>query len=154
MCFDDHILLYSHALMFIYSTFTCPGDHMLLYLQALTITCPHACMPSCSYVWTVWWSHAHIMYALILTCSYILGFSHVYMLWLSYSLMLTCLDDHMLICFDEQMLPRSMPWSPWSSHAYMLRWLHSPMLTFININMFDICMHVHIVRWWYVYIYL
>ena len=174
-CFNDHLLTCLVSLMI-----TCSYIHVLWWSHTSIFTCFDVHI---LHIYLPWWSYATIstsfddhmptfMYALMLicldcsmiTCShYVCTNSHVFLhTWfltclhalIYYSLMLTCLDDHMLICFDEQMLPRSMPWSPWSSHAYMLRWLHSPMLTFININMFDICMHVHIVRWWYVYIYL
>ena len=93
----------------------CFDDHMLPCLHVLTITWPHSFVPSCSYLWTLWCSHAHmhvcsyahmLLLAWLVTCTRKLIFSH------AHSWMLTFLIAHMLecshtTCFDDDMLPSS-----------------------------------------------
>ena len=92
-CFDDHILLSSHALMIV-----------------------------CSYVYMLWWEHSTCLYALMLICldtfmircSYVkllccshatmIECFHVYILWWSHGYLPICLWAHMLGCFDNYLL--------------------------------------------------
>ena len=133
-CFDDYMFTCLHALMiglnalmitcfYVYmpswsfaSMFMCLDEHMLPCLHALTITCPYACVLSCSFVWSFDDHMLTCTYALMLKCSYMLGLSIEYMedRIHAHSWMHILLIAHMLGC----------------SHDHMLWWSHAPKLTF------------------------
>ena len=123
-CFDDYMFTCLHALMiglnalmitcfYVYmpswsfaSMFMCLDEHMLPCLHALTITCPYACVLSCSFVWSFDDHMLTCMYALMLKCSYMLGLSieymedrihaHSWMLTRSHALMISRSKTHIL----------------------------------------------------------
>ena len=172
-CFDDHMLLCLHALMF-----TCFYVHMLL--------CSHFFMTVCSLIYMLWWSYAPIptsfdenkstnLYTLMLIClntlwlhalmftyfvDHMLLCSHVYLLWWSHTPMFTCFDVHMLLCSHVSMIVCSL--------VYMLWWLYAPMptsfdenkstglytLMFIYLDTFMIaCSYVHMLCWSYAFMF-
>ena len=157
-CFDDHMLLCLHALMFtcfyvhifLWSfapLSTCFDDHMLPFLQALTRTSPPTCTPWCSYAWTLYDCMLLCSHTLLITCFYV----HMctcfddHILLCLHALMFTCFYVHMFrwlfaplsTCFDDCMLPclqalmRTSPpaCTPWCSYTWTLLWLHAPMFT-------------------------
>ena len=97
-------------------------------LLALVITCPHACMPPCSYVWMLWWLYAHMpvcshLHAQLLTCPSAL--------MIVYALMLTCLDTYnwLLKCLDAHLFKFLHAYVLWyhilqCSHALMITYSH------------------------------
>ena len=137
--------------------FTCFDACMLLCLHALTITFPYACIPPRSYIWIwmLWWSYAHMpLCSHILTClpadmstcfnDSMLPCSHALIPTCLNAHMLTCPNDHMLPCSHALMFTYSYAYMLWWSHAYMLWWSHAPMVTCIDIHMFNIHTHVHL----------
>ena len=124
-------------------------------------------MPMCS--------HSHMfLHAWFLTCllASMIVCSHVHIFGCSHAWILTCLNAHMFTCFDDHMLPYALAltiacshaFTLWDhllqslhaliipcSHAHILWWSHFALLTCIDIHLFDIYTHVHILGWWYVY---
>ena len=136
-CFDDHILLCSHAFMMVFSYVymlwqqmsTCLNALMLIFRRLIWLDsymlkcfidyehlCSHATMMECFFIYMLWWSHAHL---------------HV--------------------CPLACMPSRSYAWTPWWLPTTILKCFDDCMLTCIDIHMFDIHTHVHTLGWWNVY---
>ena len=104
-CFDFHMLLCSHALMFTHF-----DDCVLPCLHALTITCPLTCMPLFSYAWMLWWLLAYMFKCFddcMLTCINIHKFdihTHLHIRWSYIGLeakVIVLSDVCALKCFDD-----------------------------------------------------
>ena len=101
--------------------FTCLDDRLLSCLHALTITHPFSCVPSCSFVWMLWWLHAHMhvyyyahMFLHAWLVTWIRGrlYSPMLTLGCTFYWLLTCLNTYMLTCFDDLILL--------SSHSFLI----------------------------------
>ena len=171
-CFDDYMFTCLHALMiglnalmitcfYVYmplwsytSMFMCLNEHMFPCLHALTITCPYACVLSCSFVWSFDDHMLTCTYALMLKCSYMLGLSIEYMVFMltlgcTFYWLLTCLDAHTITCFDDLTLQ--------NSHSFLIICYYAACFddnilpcTYTLIFTCLISTHVHTVGWWYV----
>ena len=139
-CFDDHMLLCLHALMFTFFY-----DRLLPYLHVLMIVCSYSYklwreqvhqlvhlnahmlehfMIACSYVHILCWSHAFMfkcVLALMITCFY------VYMFWCSHAFMFTCFDDCLLPCLHALTIV--------CSHAYKLWWEQVHRLVHLDVHL-------------------
>ena len=149
-CVDDHMLLYSHVLMFTYFYihmlwWTHTHSLIILYSHVYMLwwkSCPLAYMPWCSCARTILWLHASMftwfVYHMLL-CSYnsMIECFHVYILWWSQAYFPVPLRSHMLGYFNDYLL------LCWNYFVHML--------TCIDIHMFDIKTQVHTLGWQNVY---
>ena len=123
------MITYFYVYMFWYShtsIIKCIDNHMLLFLHALTRTCPFAYMRWCSYAWTLLWLDAPMLTCFIdhmylSSHAMMITFFHVYMLWWSHAHLHVWLRAHMLGCFDDYLL---LFWNASMTDAYMHWYSH------------------------------